>query len=291
MLFAIGVAFLLAVLLLGEVRSGTRAWFVLGPLSIQPSEFARVGTMLVVAAHLGGRNEPRLNKSAVAGLVLIFLVPIALILLEPDLGVALTYAPLFIAGLWLGGVPARVWVILTLMAALAVGFAWTTVLKPYHKERVLTVFNPDRDPYGAGYQARQSRIAVGSGGTLGQGLGKGSQSVLSFLPAQHTDFAFAAWAEGTGFVGATGLMLAFALLIWRLGVIALGAESRFGLVFAMMVSAWLAFQVVINLGMVMGWLPTTGVTLPLFSYGGSSLLSTCIALAIAHSVWRYRLVN
>jgi rod shape determining protein RodA len=289
--YGVGLALLVAVLFVGEVRSGTRAWFVVGPLSLQPSEFARVATMLLVAAHIGGRGEPRLGRSGTTGLMLIILAPVALIWAEPDLGVALTYTPIFAAGLWLGGVSARVWMILVLLAVVGVGVGWTTVLKPYQKDRVLTVFNPDRDPYGAGYQARQSRIAVGSGGAAGQGLGKGSQSVLKFLPAQHTDFAFAAWAEATGFVGATGLLMAFALLIWRLGVIALGAESRFGLVLAMTVSAWFAFQVVVNLGMVMGWLPTAGVTLPLFSYGGSSLLSTVAALGIVHSVWRFRLVN
>ncbi len=291
MLYGAGLTLLILVLFFGDVRSGTRAWFVVGPFSLQPSEFARVGTMLLVAAHIGSREEPRLGRSGAFGLALIILAPVALILAEPDLGVALTYTPVFAAGLWLGGIPGRVWVILIVLAVVSAGIGWTTVLRPYQKERVLTVFDPDRDPYGAGYQARQSRIAVGSGGVFGQGLGKGSQSVLNFLPAQHTDFAFAAWAEATGFVGATGLLAAFALLIWRLGIIALAAESRFGLVLAMTVSAWFAFQVVVNLGMVMSWLPTAGVTLPLFSYGGSSLLSTSAALAVVHSVWRFRLVN
>jgi rod shape determining protein RodA len=155
----------------------------------------------------------------------------------------------------------------------------------------LTVFQPERDPFGAGYQVRQSKIAVGSGGVSGQGLGRGSQSQLRFLPAQHTDFAFAVWAEATGFFGTTMLLLSYALLLSRIGKVALTTDSRHGLILAVLVGGWFVFQVVVNLGMVLGWLPTTGVTLPLFSYGGSSLISTCAALGAVQSVWRHRLVN
>ncbi len=131
----------------------------------------------------------------------------------------------------------------------------------------------------------------GSGGGTGQGLGQGSQSQLRFLPAQHTDFAFAVWAEATGFLGSTVLLLAYALLLGRIGKVALTSGSRHGMILSVLVGAWLFFQIVVNLGMVLGWLPTAGVTLPLFSYGGSSLISTCAALGIVQSVWRYRLVN
>ncbi len=215
----------------------------------------------------------------------------ALIILEPDLGVALTYLPILAALLWLGGLPRFVWVLFIVLALLGANAAWQYVLKPYQKERVMTVFNPDRDPFGAGYQVRQSKIAVGSGGAAGQGLGQGSQSQLRFLPAQHTDFAFAVWAEATGFLGSTVLLLAYALLLGRIGKVALTSDSRHGMILAVLVGAWLFFQIVLNLGMVLGWLPTAGVTLPLFSYGGSSLISTCAALGIVQSVWRHRLVN
>jgi rod shape determining protein RodA len=180
---------------------------------------------------------------------------------------------------------------MALIAAVGSAVAWRTALKPYQKERVLTVMDPERDPYGAGYQVRQSKIAVGSGRVVGQGLGRGSQSLHRFLPAQHTDFMYAAWAEATGFLGATGLLLAYALLVGRIGFTALTVESKYGLVVCSLVASWLSFQIVVNLGMVIGWLPTTGVPLPLFSYGGSSLLSTCAALGVVQSSWRYRLVN
>ncbi len=290
-IYALCLIALVAVLIFGQVRGGTRGWFVLGPISLQPSEFARLGTMLMVAAFLGKREEDRLDFTAFLIVSAIVAVPVALVLLEPDLGVALTFGPALVIGWWLGGLRPRVWVVVALLGVITAGVAWTTLLKPYQKERVLTVLDHDRDPYGAGYQVRQSRIAVGSGGLTGEGIGRGSQSVLRFLPAQHTDFAFAAWAEGTGFIGGSALLIAFGVILFRLGMLTERTEQRFDLSFAAVVFAWLAFQVIVNLGMVLGWLPTTGVTLPLFSYGGSSVISTCATLGIVQSIWRHRFVN
>lgn len=289
--YGVGLASLVAVLFFGEVRSGTRGWFAMGPLTLQPSEFARVATILMVASWLGRRSGRRLTAGEAAGVAALVLVAAGLVALEPDLGVTLTYLPVAVAALWLGGLPRWAWVWLVILALVVGVAAWNTVLKDFQKERVLTVLDPERDPYGVGYQVRQSKIAVGAGGLAGEGVGQGSQSLLRYLPAQHTDFAFAVWAEATGFFGASGLLLAYALLLYRIGMAAAVAESRFGLVLAILVGAWFAFQVVVNLGMVLGLLPTTGITLPLFSYGGSSLLSTCIALGVVQSVWRHRLVN
>jgi len=282
---------LVAVLFFGQVRGGTRGWFILGPASLQPSEFARVGTMLLVAAYLGKREEPFLDFRSFFFLGAAVGIPIVLVLAEPDLGVALTFGPTLVIGWWLGGLKPRVWISLFLLAGIAAGVAWVRVLKPYQKERVLTVLDSDRDPFGAGYQVRQSRIAVGSGQLLGEGVGGGSQSVLRFLPAQHTDFAFAAWAESTGFIGSSALLIAFGVILFRLGILTEKTDQRFGLSFATVVFAWLAFQIIVNLGMVLGWLPTTGITLPLFSYGGSSVISTCATLGIVQSIWRHRFVN
>jgi rod shape determining protein RodA len=291
LLYGAGLAALLAVLLIGVSRSGNRAWIALGPVTVQPSEFARVTTILMVATWLAHRNGRQLKVREIAVVTAMVCVPVVLIALEPDLGVALTFLPILAAALCLGGLPRSLWLILIALGLLGAYTTWNYVLKPYQKERVLTVVDPGRDPFGAGYQVRQSKIAVGSGGLLGQGLGSGSQSQLRFLPAQHTDFAFAVWAEATGFVGTTVLLLAYALLVGRIGAAALGASSRHGTIVAVLVGTWLVFQVFVNLGMVLGWLPTTGVTLPLFSYGGSSLISTCAALGIVQAVWRQRLVN
>jgi rod shape determining protein RodA len=289
--YGLGLALLIAVLLTGEVRAGTRGWFAVGPLTVQPSEFARVGTMLMVAAWLGRHGGSRLSLREAAVVASLVGVAAGLVVIEPDLGVAITYLPVAIAGLWLGGLPRWAWIGLVLVAIAAGMIAWNTTLKDFQKERVLTVLDPERDPYGVGYQVRQSKIAVGSGGGAGQGVGQGSQSLLRYLPAQHTDFAFAVWAEATGFIGSSLLLLAYGLLLFRIGVTAAVADSRFGLVLAMLIGAWLAFQVAVNLGVVVGLLPTTGITLPLFSYGGSSLLSTCAALGVVQSIWRHRLVN
>jgi rod shape determining protein RodA len=291
MAYVLSLLLLAAVLLVGETRSGTRGWFSFGPASFQPSEVARLGTALMIAAWFARSGRNRLQLLDLPLLAAIVGAPVVLILLEPDLGVALTYLPLIVAALWIGGLRPRVWVVIGLVAIIGAGATWMWGLKPYQKDRILTLVQPERDPYGAGYQVRQSKIAVGSGRLVGQGLGRGSQSALRFLPAQHTDFIFAAWAEGTGFVGTTALLLAYALLLWRVGVTAAEAGERFGIVLATLIAAWLGFQTVVNLGMVVGWLPTTGITLPLMSYGGSSLLTTCIALGMVISIWRHRLVN
>jgi rod shape determining protein RodA len=288
--YAASIAGLVLVLLLGEDRGGNRAWFAVGPLTIQPSEFARLGVILMVAAWLGRSRSQRLSLSGGAMVVAIVGAAILLVVLEPDLGVALTYLPIAAAALWIGGVPARTWAALMVLAVIGGAILWHSGLEPYQKERVLTVMDPERDPYGGGYQVRQSKIAVGSGQLVGQGLGHGSQSLLLFLPAQHTDFAFSVWSEATGFLGATGLLAAYALLLSRIGWTALAAPTRHGLVLAILVGSWLAFPVLVNVCVLLGCLPTTGIALPLFSYGGSSLLSTCVALGLVQSVWRHRLL-
>lgn len=290
-LWTVAVVALAAVLVFGSVRGGTRGWFAVGGFTVQPSEFARLGVAAAAAALVakvpGGRlglKDSLLVTAAVA-------VPVGLVLLEPDLGVALTYLPILAAVLWLGGLPRAVWVAVVVAAILVSGAAWHWVLADYQKERVLTVLDPGRDPFGAGYQVRQSKIAVGSGEITGTGLGRGGQSVLRFLPARHTDFAFAVWAEATGFAGSLLLLGAYAVLLWRLARIGLAMEDRFGLLFCGGILGWLGFQLVVNVGMVVGWLPITGVTLPLFSYGGSSMLASLAALGLVQGLWRHRMVN
>ena len=289
--YGAAVVALLAVLLFGQVRGGTRGWFAIGPFTLQPSEFGRLAAAIMLAAVLGRSEGIWLGGRQIGLALVIVATPVALILLQPDLGIALTYVPVLLAALWVCGLRPVVWWVLLVVALLGSAAAWQWGLQAYQKERVLTVLNPDRDPYGAGYQARQSKIAVGSGGLGGQGIGRGSQSQLRFLPAQHTDFVFAVWAEATGFVGTTGLIGAYALLFWRLLHITLATRDRSSLLLSSMITAWLGFQVVVNLGVVVAWLPTTGITLPLFSYGGSSILVTCLGLGLVQGIWGQRLVN
>jgi rod shape determining protein RodA len=248
-------------------------------------------TILSVAALAGEYRQSRLNFAAVWRMSAVVAAPALLVLLQPDLGMALTYVPILLAALWLGGLPWRAWVALVLGGAVIAGAAWLWFLKPYQRERVLTFADPARAPYSSGYQQRQSKIAVGSGEITGKGLRSGTQSQLRFLPAQYTDFIFAVWAEETGFVGASLLLVAYAVLVMRIFIIALSARDRVGAVFAGCAGFVLSTSVVVNVGMVTGLAPTTGITLPLLSYGGSSVLATCITLGIVQSVWRLRFAN
>lgn len=291
LLYAVSLLVLALMPILAPIRSGSRAWLPVGAYTIQPSEFVRVVTILAVAALAREYTRDRLDGRSTARLAVLVLAPAGLVALQPDLGVALTYLPILLAALWLGGLSVRVWAVLALSGALLAGAGWTWYLKPFQKERILTVLDAERDPFGAGYQQRQSRIAVGSGGLTGKGLHSGTQSQLRFLPAQHTDFIFAVWAEETGFVGAVLLLGAYALLISRILLIAMASRDRTGAVLAGCIGAVIAVQTLVNMAMVTGICPTTGITLPLMSYGGSSMLATCMALGLVQSVWRHRYAN
>ncbi|HPC84226.1 MAG TPA: rod shape-determining protein RodA [Thermoanaerobaculaceae bacterium] len=282
---------LAALLVVAPLRAGTRSWLVLGPYTIQPSEFARVAALLAAAALAGEHREPMLDRQRIARLCVAVGAPAALVAAQPDLGMALTYVPLLLAALWLGGLPWRVWAGLVLTGAMLAGGAWAFYLKPYQKERVLTFVDSERDPYGAGYQQRQSKIAVGSGGLSGKGFHSGTQSQLRFLPAQRTDFIFAVWAEETGFVGSGILVGAYVLLLLRMFVVSLYARDRAGAMLAAGAGFVVAVQVIVNLAMVTGMAPTTGITLPLLSWGGSSVWATAITLGLVQSVWRLRFAN
>ncbi|MBI4916517.1 MAG: rod shape-determining protein RodA [Acidobacteria bacterium] len=289
--YVASLAVLVFLLVASPLRAGTHSWFVIGKFTLQPSEFARIATILAVAALAGEHRKETLSRGLVLRLVAIIALPVILVVLQPDLGVALTYAPILLAALWVGGLPWKVWVGLVAGALVVTGAAWLWLLKPYQKERILTFVDAERAPYGAGYQQRQSKIAVGSGEVTGKGLRSGTQSQLRFLPAQHTDFIFAVWAEETGFVGASILVLAYGLLIARIFLIALHARDRTGALVAGCIGVVLASQVIVNVAMVTGMAPTTGITLPLMSYGGSSILATAIALGLVQSVWRLRFAN
>ncbi len=290
-LYTLSLALLAAMLVFAPVRAGTRSWVGIGSFGGQPSEVVRVATALLVGLLAAEHRQRRSDLASVIRVSAVVVAPMLLIALQPDLGVSLTYLPILLAALWLGGLPWRAWLALLLTALALAGAAWAWYLKPYQRERVLTFLNSDRAPLAAGYQQRQSRIAVGAGGLTGRGLKSGTQSQLRFLPAQHTDFIFAVWAEETGFAGAGLLLGAYAVLLMRIFLVALAARDRLGAVVAGCIGAWLAAQTIFNLAMVLGAAPTTGITLPLLSYGGSSILATCIGLGLVQSIWRLRFAN
>jgi rod shape determining protein RodA len=220
-------------------------------------------------------------------------VPLIIVLKQPDLGTALTYTPILAAGLFLGGINIRQAVILLVCGVALVAGIWTSgkFLQPYQKARLTSFINPDNDPKGTGYQLRQSLIAVGSGGVWGKGMAKGSQTQGDFLPIPHADFIFAAYGEEHGFVGALFVLLLYFFILMRLIQNAQTAADLSGSLIIMGVVAVLTFQIAVNVGMVIGFMPVTGIPLPLMSYGGSSVLFTFLALGVAMNVRMRRFVN
>jgi len=216
-----------------------------------------------------------------------------LVLKEPDLGTALTYAPVLVAGLLLGGINLRQSIILLTVGAVLGAGVWSSgkLLKPYQKARLTSFINPDEDPRGSGYQVRQSLIAVGSGGIWGKGTAKGTQTQGYFLPIPYTDFIFAAFSEEHGFVGAIFVLLLYFFILMRLIQNAQTAADLPGSLIIMGVVAALTFQIAVNVGMVIGFMPVTGIPLPLMSYGGSSVLFTFLALGVVMNVRMRRFVN
>jgi rod shape determining protein RodA len=284
---------LVLVRLVGHKVLGARRWISVGPMHFQPSEWVKLVLILAVAryfANLGGRQLSWTDIFKAFGLVCL---PMALVLIQPDLGTALTYSPILIAGLFLGGINLRQALILITCGTLLVAGVWSSgkILKPYQKSRLTSFLDPDNDPRGAGYQTKQALIAVGSGGIWGQGAAKGSQTQGAFLPIPHADFIFAAFSEEHGFVGALLVLLLYFFILMRLIQNAQTAADLSGSLIIMGVVAVLTFQIAVNVGMVIGFMPVTGIPLPLMSYGGSSVLFTFLALGAAMNVRMRRFVN
>ena len=278
---------------IGHKALGGRRWIKLGPMLFQPSEWMKLVLILMVAryfANLGGR---RLTWGDIGKAFAMVGIPMLLVLKEPDLGTALTYAPVLVAGLLLGGINLRQSIILLTVGAVLGAGVWSSgkLLKPYQKARLTSFINPDEDPRGSGYQVRQSLIAVGSGGIWGKGTAKGTQTQGYFLPIPYTDFIFAAFSEEHGFVGAIFVLLLYFFILMRLIQNAQTAADLPGSLIIMGVVAALTFQIAVNVGMVIGFMPVTGIPLPLMSYGGSSVLFTFLALGVVMNVRMRRFVN
>jgi len=284
---------LVAVLAVGHRALGAKRWIKIGPMQFQPSEWVKLVLILAVAryfANLGGRSLTW--RDILKAFVLVGL-PMLLVIKQPDLGTTLTYTPILVAGLFLGGINVRQALILSATAVVLVAGAWTSgkILKPYQKARLTSFINPNDDPRGTGYQIRQSLIAVGSGGIWGKGAAKGTQTQGDFLPIPHADFIFAAFGEEHGFVGAVLVLLLYFLILMRLIQNAQTAADLPGSLIIMGIVAVLTFQIGVNVGMVIGFMPVTGIPLPLMSYGGSSVLFTFLALGVAMNVRMRRFVN
>jgi rod shape determining protein RodA len=292
--YGISLVSLVAVKLVGTKVLGARRWIKLpGGIHFQPSEWVKLVLIVVVARYFWGLAGKELSWSDIGKVFALICVPMALVLIQPDLGTSLTYFPILIIGLFLGGIRIKqVGVILLAIALLGVVvYKSGKRLKPYQQARINAFLDPDSDPRGSGYQIRQSLIAVGSGGIWGKGTNRGTQTQGDFLPIPYTDFIFAAFCEEHGFVGAVGVLLLYFLVLMRLIQNAQTASDLPGAFIIMGVVAVIVFQIAVNVGMVVGLMPVTGIPLPLMSYGGSSILFTFLALGIVMNVRMRRFVN
>ena len=288
-LYIASVASLMAVLLFGQKYLGARRWVKMpGGGHFQPSEWVKLILILAVAKYVADLHQRELSWSDFMKAGAIVAIPMLMVLRQPDLGTALTYLPIAVMGLFLGGVRFKQAALVIVAGALLLPVGWH-VLKPYQRERLTSFMHPEADSQGSGYQVNQSLIAVGSGGIWGSEAP--SQTQLAFLPVPQTDFIFAAFAEAHGFVGALGVLLLYFIVLMRLIQNAQTAPDRAGTFVVMGVVAVLSFHILVNVGMVVGLMPVTGIPLPLMSYGGSSVLFMFLALGIVMNVRMRRFVN
>jgi rod shape determining protein RodA len=290
-IYAFLIASNLLVLLTGAATKGSRRWIDVGFFQIQPSELGKVLLTITLAAFVADRARDRQTGGIVLPVLALAALPAALVFLQPDLGTALVYGAITLSILFIGGIPwQQMTAIFMAIVIVATGVLWAApaagvdVLKPYQVARLTTFLHPNDDPTGDAFQQTQGEIAIGAGQRVGRGADQATQTQLNFIPEHHTDFVFAVVGESYGFAGAALVMTLYALLIWRgLRILAL-ARDQFGALIAAGVVAILMFQVFVNVGMNVGIMPITGVTLPLMSYGGASVLATFIALGLLQSV-------
>ncbi len=280
---------LLLILFVGGARMGAKRWLSVGWFAFQPSEFAKLALIAALAFYLGN------NKYSIKD-VRTFLFPFAmtgvlfiLIFKEPDLGSALALLPILFAMLLGAGAPFRL-IFGTVFAGLAASPLFWIFLKDYQKRRLLVFLNPNMDPLGAGYTIIQSKIAIGSGGLFGKGWASGTQNQLNFLPERHTDFIFSVVGEEWGFIGSLLVMIMFCVLIIRILSVAGRSNDPHGRLIAIGVAAMIAFQVITNIAMTAGLMPVVGLPLPLISYGGTSLITTWLAIALVANVDMHKTV-
>jgi rod shape determining protein RodA len=290
-LYLVAVGGLLAVLLVGKTVFNSTRWIALpGGIHIQVSEFAKLVIILVVARFMTELRGEVLELPELLRISGLLLVPMLLIAKEPDLSTAVTYVPILVMGIFLAGLRWQYWTAFAILFLLVVPLSFS-LLKPYQKDRLVIFLNPDTDPKGTGYQIRQSKIAVGSGGMWGRGVTKGTQTQLRFLPVAHTDFIFSAFSEENGFVGAMAALAFYFVLLMQIVQNAQTAPDRAGMFICMGVAALLLFHILVNVGMVVGRMPVSGIPLPLMSYGGSSIWSTFLMLGLVNNVRLRRFVN
>ena len=280
------VFLLIAVLVMGHSSKGAQRWIGVGSLQIQPSEFAKIIMIIALSVFLVKRSEDIRSFKLFFNSFLYLSLPMLLIFKQPDLGTSLALLAIWIFTLFIMGTNIKNILIFIGAGMLLALIVWNTpgVLKDYQKKRVITFINPAADPLGSGYHVTQSRIAIGSGKMSGKGFLKGTQRELRFIPEQHTDFIFTVVGEEMGFIGAVVLLLLYFALLWRGLCIMSATEDPVGRGIAAGVVGMFIFHLFVNMGMTLGIMPVTGVPLPMFSYGGSSLMSNLISIGLLQGV-------
>jgi rod shape determining protein RodA len=291
LLFGGLIALLLFVLFKGSTQFNATRWIEIGPFNLQPSEFARMVLALILATYFGENRRGARNMGDLVLGGLFTAVPLLLIARQPDLGTAVTLVPVFFGIAYLAGMRLRLLGIIALIAVLAAPFAWQFALKDYQKNRITTFLDPEQDPRGDGYQQIQARITVGSGGLTGKGFMGGTQGQYKFLPVAHNDFIFSVLAEEQGFIGVLAVLGLYLFVILRSLEAARLSKDRLGAYLVAGIIAGFSFQVIYNIAMSAGLAPVKGITLPLMSYGGSSLIATMAAFGLILNVRMRRFTN
>ncbi len=284
-LYFISIALLAGLFFFAPTIRGAKSWYKVGPISLDPIEFTKIVLIILLAKYFSTRHVEMYQVRHILLSGFYVFLPTILIFLQPDFGSVLIIISLWIGILIISGIKLRHFLILVFCGLLILTFGWSTILKDYQRERILSFIQPQiSDPLKIGWSQRQAKIAIGSGGIFGQGIGKGSQAQYGFLPEPQTDFIFAAMAEETGLVGVSVLLFLFSFLIWQILKIAIKTPSNFSRLFASGFAVLLISQIFIHIGMNIGILPIIGIPLPLLSYGGSSLIAHFIGLGILQSI-------
>jgi rod shape determining protein RodA len=283
-LYALQLGLLVTTLAIGHGVGGSARWVSIGPFDFQFSELAKILMIVVLANYLGARQGRLGSLSSIVGACILVVPPWILVMIQPDLGTSLVLLAILGGMLFMSGASLRWLGVLVVGALASFPFIWTYILRDYQKQRIVSFLDPASDMQGAGYQLFQSQIAVGSGGWFGKGLTNGTQNQLNFLPVQESDFVAAIYLEELGFLGAMLLLVLFGALLWRILVSGWRSRDPFGMMFAAGLASMILFQLVVNLGMVIGIMPITGIPLPFISHGGASLISLAIGLGILQSV-------
>jgi rod shape determining protein RodA len=283
-LYAVNIGLLAMTLAIGDGVGGSARWVSLGPLTFQFSELAKILMITVLAAYLGNREGKLDSLPSILGACVLMGPALLLVMLQPDLGSSLVLAAILGGMLFMSGASLKWLLAMGAGALAAIPIAWTYILLDYQKDRILSFLNPSADSQGSGWQVLQSQITVGSGGPFGTGLTNGTMTRGEFLPVQESDFVFAVLAQELGFVGALLVFLLFVALLWRVLSCAWRSQDPFGLLFGAGLASLLLFQVFVNVGMVIGLMPVTGIPLPFISHGGASLVSIAVGLGIMQSV-------